>query len=322
MSLRAGLDTVKNTGHRLSSKTMAELAQQVVVITGASAGIGAALARRLAQRFPGITLVLAARNAEKLAAIATDCTQAGATVLVVPTNMAEVDQAQTLAQKALDHFGRIDALVNNAGYGQMGPLELLPAAACQRQFSVNLLGPLALTQAVIPSMRSQGGGRIVNVSSLGGRTAFPLGGLYSASKFALEAMSDVLRMELEPFNIQVSVVEPGPVSTEFFAVVNQEVAATLPQPEQTPYRAALRKLAQLEAQTAATVWSAERVADVLIRALGDRPAHPRYIAATGGHFLVFLLTKLLPTWAVDRFWQRFYGINDVANDWKAFLKKP
>ncbi len=300
---------------------MVKLAEQVIVITGASAGIGAALAQRLAEKSPGIRLVLAARTVEKLEAIAAHCTQAGAKVLIVPTDMAHIDQAQALAQKALDHFGRVDALINNAGYGQMGALELMPPAACQRQFSVNLLGPLALTQALIPTMRTQGRGRIINISSLGGRTAFPLGGLYSASKFALESISDVLRMELAPFNIAVSVVEPGPVKTEFFAVVKNELAGAIAAPEATPYQAALQKLDQLEQQTAATAWTSERVADVIIDALtSDRPK-PRYVAATGGKFLLFLLTKLLPTRLVDRFWQRFYGIHLVEKEWQAILKQ-
>lgn len=300
---------------------MGELSGQVVLITGASAGIGAALAKVLAAKFPGIQLVLAARNVEKLQAIADHCTQAGAKVLVVPTDIAQIDQAQALAQAALAQFGRVDALVNNAGYGQMGALELMPAAACQRQFSVNVLGPLALTQALIPTMREQGQGRIVNISSLGGRTAFPLGGLYSASKFALESLSDVLRMELEPFNIRVSVVEPGPVSTEFFAVVQEELARAIADPATSPYRAALRQLESLEQQTAATMWSAERVAEVIIRALTASHPQPRYIAATGGRFLLFVLTKLLPTRWVDRFWQRFYGVDQVAQEWQAILKQ-
>ncbi len=199
----------------------------------------------------------------------------------------------------------------------MGPVELIPAEATERQFQVNVFGPLTLIRALIPSMRAQGGGRIVMISSLGGRMAFPFGGMYSASKFALESLSDVLRMELEPFNIRVSVVEPGPVQTEFFAVVNQQVAGTITDPHNTPYRAAFAKLEHLDQQVNSRAWSSERVADVIIRALIDRRPRPRYIAATGGSILLFLMTKLLPTWFTDRFWQRFYGINLVAQEWHA-----
>jgi NAD(P)-dependent dehydrogenase (short-subunit alcohol dehydrogenase family) len=290
------------------------LANQVVLITGASAGIGAALAKILADRYLGIRLVLAARRVDKLEAVATCCQKAGAEVLVVPTDVGQLEQVRVLADKALIHFGRVDVLVNNAGYGQMGPLELMPADACRQQFEVNLLGPLALTQALIPSMRDRGGGRIINISSIAGRTAFPLGGLYSGSKFALEAMSDVLRMELEPFNIQVSVIEPGAVNNEFLEVVKQELGKVIPNPQNTPYRAAFTKFAALEQQIHATAWTSEQVARVILTALTAPRPRPRYVAATAGNFLVFLLTKALPTQRVDRFWQHFYGIDQIFKD--------
>lgn len=296
---------------------MPSLSEQVVLITGASTGIGAALAQLLAQRFMGIRLVLAARSIEKLETVATFCRKAGAEVLTVPTDMGKIDQVEALAQASIAHFGQVDALVNNAGYGQMGPVELTPPQAVQRQFQVNLLGPLALTRSLVPTMREAGGGRIINISSLGGRLAFPFGGLYSASKFALEGLSDALRMELAPFNIQVSVIEPGPVSTDFFVVAAQAVEETVATPEDTPYRAAFEKLKGLEAKTSSRAWTSERVAEVIVLALTDRHPRPRYIAATGGRFLLFLMTKLLPTRIVDAFWQRFYGIDLVAKDWQS-----
>lgn len=295
---------------------MPSLSEQVVLITGASVGIGAALAQILAQRFMGIRLVLAARNVEKLEAIATLCRKAGAEVLTVPTDLEKIDQVEALAAASIAHFGRVDALVNNAGYGQMGPVELIPHQAAQRQFQVNILGPLALIRALVPMMRDHGGGRIINISSLGGRLAFPFGGLYSASKFALEGLSDALRMELAPFNIKVSVIEPGPVSTNFFVVAAQAVEETVATPENTPYRAAFEKLKGLEKITSSRAWTSERVAEVIVQALTDRNPRPRYIAATGGKFLLFLMTKVLPTKVVDTFWQRFYGIDLVAQDWQ------
>ena len=296
---------------------MSSLSEQVVLITGASAGIGAALAQLLAQRFMGIRLVLAARNAQRLETVADVCRKAGAEVLVVPTDLEQIEQIEALAKAAIAHFGQVDALINNAGYGQMGPVELIPYSAAQRQFQINLLGPLALIRALVPMMRDRGGGRIINISSLGGRMAFPFGGLYSASKFALEGLSDALRMELKPFNIKVSVIEPGPVSTDFFVVAAQAVEATVTTPENTPYRAAFEKLKGLEQQTSSRAWTSERVAEVIIKALTDRHPRPRYIAATGGNFLVFMMTKVLPTKIVDKFWQQFYGINLVAKDWQS-----
>lgn len=292
------------------------LSEQVILITGASAGIGAAVAQLLAEKFIGIRLVLAARSQEKLENVADICCKAGADVLVVPTDLEKIEEVEALAQKVLAHFGRVDALINNAGYGQMGPVELIPTAAAQRQFQVNLLAPLALIRAIIPKMRAQGGGRIINISSLGGRLAFPFGGLYSSSKFALEGLSDALRMELEPFNIKVSVIQPGPVSTNFFAVAAHAVAENIPSPEDTPYRAAFEKLKGLENKTKSQAWTSQRVAHVVVQALTSRHPRPRYIAATGGRVLL-LMMALLPTKIVDAFWQRFYGINLVAKDWQS-----
>jgi short-subunit dehydrogenase len=293
------------------------LSTQVILITGASAGIGATLATRLAEQYSGIRLVLAARRLDKLEQVAQICRQWGADVLVVPTDMAQIEAVQALAHRALAQFGQVDILVNNAGYGQMGPIELQPAEAVQRQFQVNLVGVIILVQALIPAMREQGKGRIINVSSIAGRTAFPCGGLYSASKFALESLSDTLRMELEPFNIKVSVVEPGPVSTEFFAVVQQEIAQAIPNPASTVYNAALQQMIQLEAQTRSQAWTGAQVVAVMLRAMTAPHPRPRYIAATHGEFLVFMLTKVLPRRWVDRFWQKFYAFDQVAQDWQS-----
>jgi short-subunit dehydrogenase len=303
---------------------MAQIAlqDQVILITGASAGIGAALAQELARVYPGIRLVLAARRRDALEAIAQSCRTAGAEILVQPMDITQSHQVQSLVEQTMITFGRIDALVNNAGYGQMGPVELLPMESVKQQFAVNLFGAVELIQAVIPILRDQGGGRIVNISSLGGRIAFPFGGLYSASKFALEGLSDALRMELEPFNIRVSVVEPGPVATDFFEVARTEVEETVEQPDHTPYRAAFEQFASVEQRVNRQLWSAERVATVIMQALGDRSPKPRYVAATGGRILLFLMTKVLPTPLVDRFWQRFYGIDRVAQDWQTRQSTP
>jgi short-subunit dehydrogenase len=292
------------------------LSKQVILITGASAGIGAALARTLATKFPGIRLVLAARTQEKLEQVATQCRQAHANALVITTDMADPLQIKKLAQGALEHFGRVDGLVNNAGYGQMGPIELVSPEAAQRQFAVNFHGPLILTQALIPVMREQGGGRIVNISSLGGRMAFPAGGLYSSSKFSLEALSDVLRMELQGFNIQVSVVEPGPVITEFFQVASEKVKQVIPASEIGVYQPAFAKIEAIEQKIKLLGWKADRVAQTIVRSLTDRHPRPRYLAATGGWFFVPLMTKVMPIWFTDAFWKRFYGIDRVEEEWK------
>ena len=292
------------------------LSEQIILITGASNGIGAALAQVLAVEFLGIQLILAARNKTKLEEVADRCSKAGAEVLVVPTDLSKEEQVQALAQRAIEHFGRVDVLVNNAGYGQMGPIELIPPTAAKEQLAVNFHAPLVLTQALIPVMRSQGSGRIVNISSLGGRIPFPTGGIYSCSKFALEALTDVLRMELKGFNIKVTVVEPGPVVTDFFRVAWEKLQETIPNYADTPYTPIFDNIEAIDKQLDLLGWSAEKTAKVIVRAIAVRNPRPRYIAATGGNILVFMMTKILPTWARDAFWKRFYGIDKVEKNWR------
>lgn len=271
----------------------------------------------LARRFPGVRLALAARRADRLEQVAESCRQLGAEVFVKPTDVAIPSQVTDLSESVIDRWGRVDALVNNAGYGQMGPIELMPPEAAEKQFAVNFHAPLILTHHLIPVMRESGGGRIVNVSSLGGRMAFPGAGLYSASKFALEAFSDVARMELKGFNIRVSVVEPGPVVTEFFQAAWQKVLETVPDPEKSLYRPVFEKIEGIDRQLAILGWTPDRVAEVIIRPLVDRHPRPRYYAATGGAFFVPMMTKFMPTWFTDTFWKRIYGIDLVEKEWES-----
>ena len=291
--------------------TQLPLAKQVVLITGASSGIGAALAEVLAQQNQGIKLVLASRNQSLLTAVADRCRQDGADVLVIPTDLSQTEQVNSLAHQAIEHFKRVDVLVNNAGYGQMGPVELIPPTAAERQMAVNFHAPLLLSQALIPHMRSQSSGKIINVSSLGGRIPFPTAGMYSCSKFALEALSDVMRMELKTFGIQVSVVEPGPVITDFFRVAWQEVIKTIPHYEQTPYAPVFENIKAVDKQLDSLGWSAEKTARAIAKIIARPKLKPRYVLATGGKTTIFFMNTVLPTWARDQFWKRFYGIHKM-----------
>ena len=292
-------------------KKNVELSEKVFLITGASCGIGAAIAEMLAEQLSNISLVITARSGEKLEKVASNCRDNGAKVLVSPADLCDTEAVKALADRAIEHFGGVDILINNAGYGQMGPIELVSPEDAKKQFAVNFHGPLTVTQAIIPVMRDRGGGRIINVSSLGGRMAFPVAGLYSCSKFALEALSDVLRMELGGFNIKVSVVEPGPVKTEFVLIAKENISQAMPEPEKTPYAPVYKKFAALERQTETLGWTAERTAKVILRAITDKNPRPRYLAATGGEIFLFLMTKILPTRVTDLFWKWFYGIDRI-----------
>ena len=151
---------------------MRSLADQVVIITGASSGLGEATARRLARG--GAKLVISARRAERLEALARELDPSGQRVLAIAADVTDAAGRQRLVDGALQKFGRIDALVNNAGYGTRGPVELVPVELIRRNFETNLFSLIALTQLVIPHLRARGAGRIINIGSVAGRIARPL----------------------------------------------------------------------------------------------------------------------------------------------------
>jgi len=182
--------------------------EKKVVVTGCSTGIGAATARVL--RDVGWRVVPTARREEDLALLRGEGFEA------VALDVADSDSVKQCVQEVLDLFGgRIGGLVNNAGYGQAGAVEDLSREALRRQFEVNVFGMQELTNGFIPAMREQGWGRIVNISSVLGRISVPMMGAYCASKFAMEALSDSLRVELADAGIGVSLVEPGPIESAF-----------------------------------------------------------------------------------------------------------
>ena len=183
---------------------------KTALVTGASSGIGEATVRGLLAA--GYTVFAGARRVDRMQALA----DAGARLLALDvTEEASLIQA---VQAILKDGGRIDVLVNNAGYGSYGALEDVPLEEARRQFEVNVFGLARLIQLVLPSMRAQGSGRIINVSSIGGRIGEPMGSWYHATKFAVEGLSDSLRMELHPFGIDVVVIQPGAIRTEWSSI--------------------------------------------------------------------------------------------------------
>ncbi|MFN8029089.1 MAG: oxidoreductase [Dermatophilaceae bacterium] len=190
---------------------------RVALVTGASSGIGAATARELAAA--GLTVYAAARRVERMQPL----TEVGIRPLALDvTDDASMAEA---VERIISEQGRIDVLVNNAGYGSYGALEDVPMAEARAQMEVNVFGAARLTQLVLPHMRAQRSGTIVNVTSMGGKITTPLGGWYHATKFALEALSDCLRMEVAPFGIHVVVIEPGGIRTEWSGIAADKVRA-------------------------------------------------------------------------------------------------
>jgi len=189
---------------------------KTALITGTSSGIGRATAAHFLRR--EWTVYATARDTDDVA----DLAEAGCeTARLDVTND---DDVERVVDRILDETGRVDCLVNNAGYGQYGPLEDVTTDALHDQFDVNVYGPHRLTRAVLPNMRERETGTVVNVSSVQGRLSTAGSGAYSGSKHALEAMSDALRLELEPYGVDVVVVEPGPVRTAFGDRVDDEIA--------------------------------------------------------------------------------------------------
>lgn len=180
---------------------------RVVLITGCSSGIGEATARRLAAR--GWTVYATARRPEAIA----DLEATGCRTLALDVND---EESMVAAVRAIEEtHGAVGVLVNNAGYSQSGAIETVPLDAARRQFETNVFGLVRLTQLVLPRMRDQRWGKVVNVGSMGGKLVFPGGGWYHATKHALEAISDALRFEVRGFGVDVILLEPGLITTRF-----------------------------------------------------------------------------------------------------------
>ena len=273
---------------------MPALAQQVIVITGASSGIGAATARWLVKA--GARVVLSARRAERLAALAAELDATGERVLAVAGDVTSDLDRRRLIEATLKKFGRIDGLVNNAGYATRGPLEIVPVEAIRKNFETNVFALIALTQLVVPVMRAQGSGCIVNIGSVAGRIARPLSSIYDATKHALEAITDGLRGELKPFGIRVALIQPGFILTEFIAAADKASDQYTDHPgPYAPFMAGFR-VGYKKLRRVAGV--PDDIAQLIARALAsDHPA-PRYSGPF--HAKVFLLLKwILPERVMD-----------------------
>ncbi|NMM22027.1 MAG: SDR family NAD(P)-dependent oxidoreductase, partial [Phycicoccus sp.] len=191
-----------------------------VLISGCSSGIGAATAETLVRA--GHTVYATARRTETLAGLeALGCHTLALDVTSEDSMIAAVNAVEA------DH-GKVGTLINNAGYGEYGPIEEADLDRVRTMFETNVFGLARLTQLVLPAMRRSRSGRIVNIGSMGGRITFPIGGFYHASKYAVEAISDALRVEVKPFGIDVILVEPGLIRTNFESRVNESLETATP----------------------------------------------------------------------------------------------
>jgi NAD(P)-dependent dehydrogenase (short-subunit alcohol dehydrogenase family) len=260
-------------------------AKKVAVVTGASAGMGKAIVRQLLG--DGWIVYGGARRADQMA----DLTAAGAKALKL--DVTDEASMTDFVDTVLFAEGRIDALVNNAGYGSYGAVEDVPLSEARRQFDVNTFGLARMSQLVLPTMRKQRSGRIVNITSMGGRIWSPFGAWYHATKHAVEVLSDVMDFEARPFGVRVVVVQPGGVATEWGAIAAQNLRVTL---QHSEYRENGSLVANVLENTKGA--SPVVIARVVSRALSTARPRRRYAAPFDAKALIFL-RWLLPegAWA-------------------------
>jgi len=287
------------------------------LITGCSSGIGRATALSLHQA--GFTVYATARRTEALS----DLSDRGLRTLAL--DVTDEQSMTTAVATVAAEAGAVAVLINNAGYGLYGPVEQLPMAEVRRQFETNFFGLVRLTQLVLPGMRRQGRGRILNVSSMGGRITLPGGAFYHASKYAVEAVSDALRMEVAQFGIDVVLIEPGPVKTPWndVAAGSLSTAAVPGAAAEAPagagpvadgdayreYKAAVgasfeRVQGGLFGRLGSTP---EDIAKVITQAVTARRPRPRYLINPVAKSLV-AMNRVLPARAYDSMLRRQYGL--------------
>jgi NAD(P)-dependent dehydrogenase (short-subunit alcohol dehydrogenase family) len=254
---------------------------KTVLITGASTGIGKATALLFQQR--GWNVVATMRSPQKASDLATLDN-----VVCLPLDVTDSESIYKAIAIAIDKFGTIDVVVNNAGYGLVGAFETSTPEQIQRQFDTNVFGLMAVTRAVLPHLRANKQGTIVNISSVGGRTTFPLYSLYHATKWAVEGFSESLQFELRPFNIRVKIVEPGPIKTDFY---DRSTDVTR-NPDITDYDDFVSKVLPKTNRAGVDGLPPEAVAQVIYQVSTDRSWKLRYPVGNIGAFL--LLRKLLP----------------------------
>lgn len=262
--------------------------KRVALVTGASSGIGKAIARRLIK--DGLIVYVAARRTELMDDLVAD----GAISMAL--DITDDEAVQTVVAEIIKHSGKIDVLVNNAGYAVYGSVEETTIADARRQFDVNLFGLANLTQQMIPHMREKASGKIINISSVGGKIYTPLGAWYHASKHALEGWSDCLRLELKSFGIDVVIIEPGGIQSEFGDVMSEPLHE---RSGNGPYKklteAVIRSTEYIYQNKKAKGSPPEVIADAVARAIISSRPKTRYVKGYMAKLVLFMRR-----WTSDR----------------------
>jgi short-subunit dehydrogenase len=276
---------------------------KTVLITGATAGIGRHVALHLARA--GYTVYATGRNQAALDSLTAEAE--GTRLFAVAMDVTDAEAIERVrAQIERDTDGRgVDVLVNNAGFGQVGPMELISDEDLRRQFDTNVFGLMAVTRAFIGGMRVRGQGRVINVSSIGGRVTFPFMGAYNATKYAVESMSDALRNEVAPFGIKVVLIEPGVIRSEFADRAVGSLARY--RDERSPYAAVMARADDLQRQADSQAVGPECIAEAIEHAITARRPRARYVAPRRARLLLALVA-VLPTRWVDAAMRAMLGL--------------
>jgi short-subunit dehydrogenase len=282
---------------------------KTILITGATAGIGRHAALELVRR--GHHVIATGRREKALETLRDEAKKAGAksggkldVIRLDVTKESDVKEARAVVHSLTDGHG-VDVLVNNAGYGQMGPLETVSDEDLRKQYETNVFGLMSVTRAFVPRMRERGAGRVINISSIGGRMTFPLMGAYNSTKYAVESLSDALRVELAPFGIEVSVVEPGPIRTEF-----NDVAMETIDPASfngSPYAPVLATADKFKKQFESQAVGPEVTTNAIVHAATARRPRVRYVVPFSASIMLAVLSWF-PTRLTDAIFRAIAGL--------------
>ncbi len=270
---------------------------KTVLITGATAGIGRMTALHLAKL--GHHVIASGRKVVELAKLKEEAGSLSLDTLVMDVTSATSIALAVETVSTLTGGKGVDVLVNNAGFGALGPTSEIDDAEMRRQYDTNVFGLMAVTRAFLPKMRERRRGRIINVSSVGGRITLPFFGVYNSTKYAVESLSDALRYELRPFGIDVSLIEPGVIRTNFEATA----VGNLAQFDSTPYAQAVAKYEQMSKSADRFASNPIVIAKAIARAVQARRPAARYVAPRTTHMILWM-SAILPTrvwdWAMRK----------------------
>ena len=259
--------------------------KKTVLITGTSSGIGQAAAVEFANQ--GWNVAATMRTPEK------DTTLKGKPgIKLYALDVTQPESIDAAMAAVVKDFGRIDVVVNNAGYGVDGAFEGFSDAVIHKQFDTNVFGLMRVTRAAVQLMREQGGGAIVQISSIGGRVTFPMFSIYHGTKWAVEGFTESLQYEVAPFNIRMKIVEPGPIKTEFYGTSRHFVM-----PEHTrAYDAMSKRAEKVAADSTEKAELVEKVARTIFKAATSTSRRMRYAVGRPGPLLVWLRKRIPDTW--------------------------